>query len=54
MDRLDIKPGQRWDRAVEDTLAKCPQLLVILSPGDHNMDLVVASTSGSERADKLV
>ena len=32
MDRLDIKPGQRWDRAVEDALAKCPQLLVILSP----------------------
>jgi hypothetical protein len=32
MDRLDIKPGQRWDRAVEDALAKCPQLLMILSP----------------------
>ncbi len=32
MDRLDIKPGQRWDRAIEDALAKCPQLLVILSP----------------------
>jgi hypothetical protein len=32
IDRLDIKPGQRWDRAIEDALAKCPQLLVILSP----------------------
>ena len=32
MDRLDIKPGQRWDRAIEDALATCPQLLVILSP----------------------
>ena len=32
IDRLDIKPGQRWDRAVEDALARCPQLLVILSP----------------------
>jgi hypothetical protein len=32
IDRLDIRPGQRWDRAVEDALAKCPQLLVILSP----------------------
>jgi hypothetical protein len=32
IDRLDIKPGQRWDRAIEDALATCPQLLVILSP----------------------
>jgi len=32
MDRLDIKPGERWDRAVEDALKKCPELLVILSP----------------------
>jgi hypothetical protein len=32
MDRLDIKPGERWDRAIEDALAKCPQMLVILSP----------------------
>lgn len=32
MDRLDIKLGERWDRAIEDALAKCPQLLVILSP----------------------
>jgi hypothetical protein len=32
IDQLDIKPGQRWDRAVEDALAKCPELLVILSP----------------------
>jgi hypothetical protein len=32
IDQLDIEPGQRWDRAIEDALAKCPQLLVILSP----------------------
>ena len=32
MDQLDIKPSERWDRAVEEALAKCPQLLVILSP----------------------
>ena len=32
IDRLDIKPGQRWDRAIEDALAKCSQLLLILSP----------------------
>src|SRR5262249_43801210 len=31
IDQLDIAPGQRWDSAVEDALAKCTQLLVILS-----------------------
>ena len=32
IDQLDIAPGQRWDRAVEDALAKCLELVVILSP----------------------
>ena len=32
IDQLDITPGQRWDRAVEDALAKCLELVVILSP----------------------
>jgi nucleoside-triphosphatase THEP1 len=32
MDQLDIVPGQRWDRAVEDALAKCREVVVILSP----------------------
>jgi hypothetical protein len=32
LDQLDIIPGQRWDRAVEDTLKNCPRLIVILSP----------------------
>ena len=32
IDQLDIGPGERWDRAVDDALAKCPQLLAILSP----------------------
>jgi TIR domain len=32
IDQLDITPGQRWDRAVEDALAKCLQLVVVLSP----------------------
>jgi len=32
LDQLDIKPGQRWDRAVEDALANCPHLVVVLSP----------------------
>mgnify|MGYP001268533497 CR=1 FL=1 len=32
LDQLDIAPGYRWDRAVEEALAKAPLLLVILSP----------------------
>ena len=32
IDQLDIAPGQRWDRAVEDALAQCLELVVILSP----------------------
>ena len=32
IDRLDIKPGERWDQAIEDALAKCRQLILILSP----------------------
>src|SRR5262249_61910461 len=36
LDQLDILPGQRWDRAVEDALANCPRMLVILSPASIN------------------
>jgi TonB family protein len=32
LDQLDIVPGQRWDRAVEDALSHCPRMLVVLSP----------------------
>ncbi|MGC2111006.1 MAG: TIR domain-containing protein [Candidatus Korobacteraceae bacterium] len=32
LDQLDIAPGQRRTRAVEDALNSCPRMLVILSP----------------------
>ena len=32
IDQLDIAPGDRWDRAVEEALAAAPCLLVVLSP----------------------
>ena len=32
LDQLDINPGQRWARAVQDALAASPRILVILSP----------------------
>jgi len=36
MDRLDISPGQRWDRAVEAALTNCQRMVVILSPAAVN------------------
>jgi len=36
LDQLDIAPGQRWARAVEDALHACPRMLVILSPASAN------------------
>ena len=32
LDQLDIQPGQRWARAVQDALNHAPRMLVILSP----------------------
>lgn len=32
LDQLDIEPGQRWARAVQDALTASPRMLVILSP----------------------
>ena len=32
MDKLDIRPGDTWDRAVEEALQECTGLLVVLSP----------------------
>jgi photosystem II stability/assembly factor-like uncharacterized protein len=36
LDQLDIAPGARWARAVEEALAACPRMLVILSPSSAN------------------
>src|SRR5215207_2642329 len=32
LDQLDIEPGERWDVAIEQGLAACSRILVILSP----------------------
>ena len=36
LDQLDIAPGQRWARAVQDALNNCHRLLIILSPSSVN------------------
>ena len=32
LDQLDIRPGERWDRAVEDALTNSHRMVVLLSP----------------------
>ena len=54
IDRLDIKVGQRWDSAVEEALAKCPQLLVILSPASVGSTNVMDEVSVALEEGKTV
>src|SRR5215831_9118419 len=52
IDQLDIEPGQRWDRAVEDALNNCPRMLVILSPVSVKSDNVRDEISVALRKQK--
>jgi hypothetical protein len=45
LDQLDILPGERWDRAVEEALAKCPSVVVILSPASVSSTNVMDEVS---------
>jgi photosystem II stability/assembly factor-like uncharacterized protein len=45
LDQLDVAPGQRWDRTVEDALQRCPRMLLILSPPSVNSDNVMDEVS---------
>jgi formylglycine-generating enzyme required for sulfatase activity len=54
MDQLDIVPGQRWDSAVEDALANCPCMIVILSPASVNSTNVMDEVSFALEEKKTV
>jgi WD40 repeat protein len=54
LDQLDIVPGQRWDRAVEDALKSCPRMLVILSPVSVNSTNVMDEVSFALEEQKTV
>jgi formylglycine-generating enzyme required for sulfatase activity len=54
LDRLDIKVGQRWDRAVQDALVNCPRILVILSPSSVESDNVIDEVSFALEKKKIV
>ena len=45
LDQLDIVPGQRWDRAVENALINCSRMLVILSPSSVDSTNVMDEVS---------
>jgi hypothetical protein len=45
MDKLDIRPGQLWEREVEEAVNTCPRILVILSPASVNSANVMAEVS---------
>jgi acetolactate synthase regulatory subunit len=42
MDKLDIRPGQLWERKAEEALDNCARLLVILSPASVSSRNVMA------------
>jgi hypothetical protein len=45
MDKLDIRPGQRWEREVETALHGCSRMLVILSPASVGSSNVLAEAA---------
>jgi hypothetical protein len=54
LDQLDIVPGQRWDRAVEEALKTCKGLIVVLSPESLDSNNVMDEVSYALEEGKLV
>lgn len=54
LDQLDIRPGQRWDNAVERALVDCAHLLVVLSPASVESTNVMDEVSFALEEKKLV
>jgi translation elongation factor EF-Tu-like GTPase len=54
LDQLDIRPGERWDRAIEDALRKCSSLILTLSPASVASDNVLDEVSFALETHKSV
>jgi len=54
LDQLDIAPGQRWDKAIEQALADCPNLLVVLSPASVESNNVMDEVSFALEENRVV
>lgn len=54
LDQLDIIGGQRWDSAIEDALARCPRMILVLSPTAIASPTVMDEVSYALEERKLV
>ena len=54
IDQLDISLGQRWDREVEEALAACPRMVVVLSPAGVESNNVMDEVSYALEEGKIV
>jgi TIR domain len=54
LDKLDIRPGEHWDKAVEQALAQCPRMILILSPDSVASTNVMDEVSFALEEHKLV
>lgn len=54
LDQLDIPPGARWDREVEQALKTCRRLLLILSPASMQSENVQDEIGYAMQKDKLI
>ena len=54
LDQLDINPGERWDSTVEQALANCPKMLLILSPDSVDSTNVMDEVSFALEEHKTV
>lgn len=54
LDQLDIRAGDTWDRAIEDALEECSNLLVVLSPSSVDSRSVMDEVSFALEENKSV
>src|SRR5271169_6926740 len=54
LDKLELVPGQKWDREIEDALAQCPRVVVILSPASVRSENVMDEVDFALRKKKTL
>ena len=54
LDKLDILPSQRWDRAIEEAMERCPRFLIVLSPNSVTSNNVLDEINFALEKGKVV
>jgi hypothetical protein len=54
LDKLDVLPSQRWDRAIEEAMERCPRFLIILSPNSVTSNNVLDEINFALEKGKVV